>query len=161
MVSLRLKGTALIIENGVMQMGLPPQSFDTSPRELEAQAVIDYHIVRSNSIEPIVPTLCDIATLNPALCGRFVSVETLHHEPLTEEGEESILAGYHRFVDKQGGVIYTNVSSYADFAEMEIPATELSIQGILYHEAIGKNSEKHFVIKPRFADDFTPNNNID
>ena len=154
MVALHLNGSALMIENGVVQMGLPPQSYDSSPRELALQAVIDQHIVRSNSVVGLTPHLCDIPSLEEALCGRFVRIEGLHYAPLTNE-EEVERGEYLRFVDSNENAIFLYISSYAEFAEMEIPTSEVTIQGILYHQPVGMDIGRQFVIKPRFKDDIT------
>lgn len=149
LVALHLNNTATLFENGVIQIGLPPQSFDESPREMESQAVIDNHIVRSNSVNHTTPLVCNIAGLDNGLCGRFVALENLHYAPI--EGEEN--QEYFRFVDSEGKQIFVYVSPYADFAGLEFSATERDIRGILYYESVGMNIGKQFVIKPRYKDD--------
>ena len=146
-VELRLNGTAIMVENGVVQIGLPPQSFDEAPREMEAQAVIDSHIIRSNSVEVISPLDCTVATLNDSFCGRLVAIENLHYTPI--EGEEEALAeGYHRLTDENGNTIFLYISPYADFAGCDIP-TRLSVEGILYREVVSETLGAQFIIKPR------------
>ena len=153
-IELHLKGCAVMFDNGVLQVGLPPQEFDSLPRELEAQAVIDKHIVRSETIENIEPLKLGITSLESSLCGRFIAIEQLYHAPL--EGEEKdLLEGYSRVVDSDDNAIFLYVSPYADFAANEVPSSKVSIQGILYHESVGMGIGKQFVIKPRFADDIT------
>ncbi len=154
-VALHLNGTAVMVENGVITVGLPPQSFDSKPREMEAQEVIDKHIIRSNSVEPIAPLLCDIQMLNSSLCGRFIRIEKVHHSPLPDREESISLGGYHRFTDTENNIIFTNVSTYADFANTEIPLSDVAIQGILYYETVGMGIGDQFVIKPRFEDDIS------
>ena len=151
MVALHLNNTAIDLENGVVQIGLPPQNFDEKPRDMEAQAVVDCHIVRSNSVEPTTPLVCNIAGLNVGLCGRFVAVDNLHYAPI--EGEDIQPNEYFRFVDSQGRQIFVYVSSYANFAGLEFSTTERDIQGILYYETVGMNIGEQFVIKPRSKDD--------
>jgi hypothetical protein len=150
MVALHLNSTAIMVENGVVQVGLPPQRFDSSPREMEAQEVIDRHIIRSNSIEQVEPLLCDIDDLDLSLCGRFVRVENLSYTPLTEQKTE-----YYRLTDNEDRVIFLFVSAYSNFANLKMPTTHLLIQGVLYHEAVGEG--RQFVIKPRCADDISTN----
>lgn len=151
MVAIELNGTAIMVKNGVVQVGLPPQSFDSSPREFESQAVIDKHIKRSNSVESIAPMHCNLTTLDTSLCGRFVQVENLQYSPI--ENKES---DYHRFTDSNANEIYLYISPYADFANYDLSATGSStIQGILYHETVGLNIGRQYVIKPRFADDIS------
>ena len=155
MVAIRLIGTSVMVENGVVQLGLPPQSYDSAPREMEAQEVIDRHILRSTSVVPIEPLVCDVESLDISMCGRVVKVNSLTHSPL--EGYEE--REYHRFVDENDNAIFAYISSYADFYGSEIPSEELAIQGILYYETVGMSIGKQFVIKPRFTDDIAISNN--
>ena len=159
MVSLHLNGTAIMNENGVMQVGLPPQNHDSTPRDMEAQEVIDKHIIRSNSVEPTTPLLCDIKLLNHSLCGRFIRIENLHHSPLPDREECATLSGYHRFTDTENNTIFSYISPYADFANKEIPISDISIQGILYYETVGMGIGGQYVIKPRFEDDISMSGN--
>lgn len=151
-VALRLNGTAVKVENGVIQVGLPPQIYDSTPREMEAWAVINKHLIRGTSVESIEPLACDIASLDITQCGRFVKIDNLSYTPLDEI---DTTAEYLRFTDKDNNVIFLYISQYADFVEHEIPTSEISVRGILYHENIGHNIGKQFVIKPRFADDIS------
>ena len=152
-VELHLNGTALMFENGVMQVGLPPHSYDSSPREMEAQAVIDKHIIRTNSVEPTQPLLCDIASLDASVCGRFVAIDNLCYTPLEEEN--SSLAEYARFMDDDGHCLFLYVSPFANFSIGELPTTKVYVQGILYRESVGLGIGEQFVIKPRFKDDIS------
>lgn len=152
MVALRLKGCAVMLDNGILQVGLPPQSFDTAPREFEVQEIIDRHIVRSNSIEEITPLTLDIPSLHTSLCGRFVRISGLHYVPLTDsEGNSE----YYRFIDNEERIIFAYISPYADFSAIVLPTTTTTIQGILCHESVGGEMGQQFVIKPRFADDIS------
>lgn len=151
MVSLRLEGLAAMVKDGVVQVGLPPQTFDLAPRELEAQEVIDQHIVRSNSVEPTPPTHCDIASLNASLCGRFIAIKGLRHSPT----EELTAEGYYRFTDSDKREVFCYISPYAEFAGCEIPDSQVAIQGILYRETINSAIGEQFIIKPRFKDDIS------
>lgn len=158
-VALSLKGTAIMVERGVVQLGLPPQSFDASPREMEVAEVIDKHIIRSGNSVNTTPLECEIKQINGSLCGRLICVERLHYMPPAEEEEAALLEGYHRFVDKEGNIIYLYTSEYADFAKLEIPRGATTLQGVLYYETVGRGKIEHFVIKPRFANDISPSHN--
>ena len=155
MVAIDLRGTAIMLNNGILQVGLPPRSFDSTPREFESQTIIDRHIKRSNSIENIEPLRCDIASLNEALCGRFIEFNNIYHNPLSANEEENTMCDYHRFTDNNGYAVFTYISPYADFPNLEIPTTNTSIQGILYRESVGMGIGEQFVIRPRFADDIS------
>lgn len=154
-VAIYLKGTAIMFEDNILQIGLPPQSYDTAPREFEVQEIIDRHIVRSNSIETVKPTTLSISQLKTSLCGRFVRIEKIHYAPLTESTEESTMVDYHRFVDREEQAIFSYISPYSNFSTISIPTSEIAIQGILYYETVGDRTGRQFVIKPRFADDIS------
>ena len=155
-VELHLNGTALMFENGVMQVGLPPHSHDSSPREMEAQAVIDKHIIRTNSVEPIQPLVCDIASLDSSVCGRFIAIDNLNYSP--SEEEEGSAEEYARFMDSEGNSLFLYVSPFADFSISELPSSDVTLQGILYYETVGLGIGKQFVIRPRFKDDISTSN---
>ena len=150
MVAIELNGTAIMVKNGVVQIGLPPHSFDSSPREFESQVIIDKHIKRSNSVENIAPLCCNLTTLDTSLCGRFVQVKSLQYSPI-EDNESD----YHRFTDSNANEIFLHISPYANFANLDFPDTDTTIQGILYYENVGLSIGKQYVIQPRFADDIT------
>lgn len=154
LVAIRLKDSAAAIRDGVMQIGLPPQEHDSSPREFGSPTIIDAHIIRSNSVESIKPVTYDIATLDSTLCGRFVKFENLRYAPLEEEAKV-IFEGYTRFIDEVGNQIFLYVDPYANFSAEEIPASTVTIEGILYHEVIDEELGEQFVIKPRFRDDIS------
>ena len=149
MVALRLRGCAAMVKDDILQVGLPPQSFDSAPREFEAQEVIDQHIVRSNSVEKIAPLVLDIPSLDTSLCGRFVRISGLTFTPLDNN------SGYYRFIDSEERTAFAYISPYANFSDTAIPTTTTTIQGILYYESVGGGMGRQFVIKPRFADDIS------
>ncbi len=153
-LTLHLENTAIAIEKGVVQIGLPPHSFDETPREMESQEVIDSHIVRSSSVEPTTPQLCNIASLKVEECGKFVVIEGLRYAPI-EGDEEALAEGFHRFADGDGNTIFVYISPFADFAESAIDTAKCNVQGILYHEVVGLDMSEEFVIRPRFKDDIT------
>lgn len=145
-VALYLKGMAIALNKGVVQVGLPPQSHDSSPREMEAQEVIDKHLIRSEKIVEAEPLELDIASLDTSLCGRLVRVGNISHLSIGEERE------YYRFEDNDKRAIFVYVSNYSSFA---IPLNINTITGILLYESVGMGIGEHFVIKPRFEDDCT------
>lgn len=153
-VELHLNGTALMFENGVMQVGLPPHSHDSSPREMEAQAVIDSHVIRTNSVKPMQPLLCNIASLDTSICGRFIAIDNLNYSP-SEEEEGGSVEEYARFMDSEGKSLFLYVSPFADFSISELPSSNVTLQGILYYETVGLGIGKQFVIRPRFKDDIS------
>ncbi len=158
MVALRLEGTAIMLNNGVVEVGLPPSSHDSSPREMESQEIIDRHIVRSYSVAPIQPLHTDIPSLDKTQCGRFLRIEHLRYSPLdneiTDTGKE-----YYRLTDQNDNILYLQISPYAKFADIEIFDSEIDVQGILYHGSVDTEEldSKQFIIKPRYGDDISRN----
>jgi len=149
-VALHLKGCAIMLDNNILQVGLPPYSYSTYLREFEAQQIIDQHIILSNSIEYVTPRLLSIAQLDTSLCGQFVRLENLYHSQLYDNKE-----GYYRFIDNENREIFIYISPYANLFLQQMPDAIVAIQGILYHESVGGESGRQFVIKPRFADDIS------
>ena len=157
LIELRLEGLAAMLNNGVVQVGLTPQSFDIEPRPMGSKLVINNHLIRCGKVEEVTPLSCSVAELNSSLCGRLVTIHSLHHTPLEGYEEEQTMVGYHRFTDSEGNAIFTHVSDYADFANGEVPTSDTSITGILYHESVEMNIGYHYVIRARSANDITTN----
>lgn len=152
-VVLQLYGTAVMVKNGVVQVGLPPTSYDDEPREMESQVVIDKHILRGDSVVPIEPKRCGIEELSESMCGTLVCVSGLRYAPIVED-EKSLLSGMCRFVDSEGAMLYSYVSEYANFATEPIPDGEVAICGILSYEYVGEVSQHYFVVTPRRLSDY-------
>ena len=150
-VDIELNGTATMIQKGVVTVGLPPRSHDSTPREFESQVVIDNHLIRHNSIIEVEPHSCDITTLDSSLCGRFIKIDNLCHSPYddTTEGD------YRRLTDSDGNEIFLYISSYAEFADIDISGSNLSVKGILYSETINSKVGNQYTIKPRSRDDIS------
>lgn len=156
MIALHLNELAIMYDKGVLQIGMPSPEQDGLPVELASPESRAKHLVRSNSVVEMKPHNCTIASLSKELCGRFIAIKALRHEPLDESAEEATWAEYHRFTDAEGNAIYTYVSAYTSISSNPIPAVELDFSGILYKELINEEVGEQFVIKPRIADDITP-----
>lgn len=159
-VALRLRGCAIRKESGVVQIGLPPYSYDTKPREFESQVIIDSHIVRGVSVAPLEPRHTDIASLSTVGCGRLVRVEGLHYVPDENLDTEPQMVGYSRFVDSEESELYCYISEYADFADIAVPTTEVTLQGVLLYENVGGDRGVQYVIKPSRAEDVESCNTV-
>ena len=155
LLAINLNGLATMIENGILQVGLPPRSFDSKPRHLDSPELLRKHKIRSNSREEVSPRNCKAENLDLSLCGELITIDNLQYSPLDGLETENTMAGYHRFTEGENGTIFTFVRDYAYFADMEIPQTTLSVTGILYYEPVGMNIGRQFVIRPRTADDIT------
>ena len=159
-IAIKLQNTAIATKNGSIVIGLPPMSYDTSPREFESQAIIDNHIVRGYTITSISPTEHNICDLDLSMCGRYIKLSQLLYSP-QEEDAPGRFEGYNRFTDKEEREVFLLVDSHAEFSTENIPFSTVDIEGILYYETISKEKGKQFTIKPRFRDDIaTCDNNI-
>lgn len=149
-VAVKLEGLAVALKDGVVQVGLPPESYDLTPREIGAQQLIAKHLVRGASLAPIEPFACDVESLDPSLCGRLVSLRNLLHSPIDEETE------YFRYVDDNQQQICLYISQHSS---LSAPDSLAALTGILSYCVIG--GEEAYVLTPRFEDDFKSSCNSD
>lgn len=141
-VALHLEGLAVALKDGVVLVGLPPESFDIAPREIESQVVIDKHLLCGTSVAPIEPLLCDLLAVESSMCGRLVQLRNLTHSAIGEELE------YRRYVDENQRVLYLYISEYSSLAP---PESIAFLTGILtLREMEGGTA---YVVTPRFEDD--------
>lgn len=102
---------------------------------------------------PLMPTTHTIGALTTQMCGRLTRIEGLRYigeEPSwgkTDYGSEADRL----FADAEGREVLVRTSRYADFADHNIPTTELSISGILYCGRL--HGEDIFVLKMRDLSD--------
>lgn len=150
-VALKLNGCAAEYRDGVLQVGLPKNSYDRYLREFESQVLLDKHILRGNT-SPATPHECEVATIEASQCGCLIRIDNLRHAPLTDEVCDNI-TGYHRFVTPDNSDIYCSVSEYAKFATMAIPEGDIAIVGILKYESISEVVGEKFVLYPRSRGD--------
>lgn len=150
LLHLRLRGLTLAESRGVLQAGIKAPDYAYEELEyLSAQPRIDEHLFRAELQEEPRARNFQIEELRIEQCGTLVVVAGLRHEPLGDAGET--LEGYHRFVDRNGGVLHLYVSPYARFAAHPLPTGEAALRGILQHLSSGEHAG--FVIKPRNEED--------
>ena len=142
-VAIKLEGLAVALNDGVVQVGLPPLSYDESLREIEAAVVIDQHITCGTSTAPIEPLTCEIRALSPALCGRLVRVHNILRAPIDEEIE------YYRYIDENRQALYLCIGEHSS---LSAPDRLSALTGIL--SLCKVDDEEVYLITPRFEDDF-------
>ncbi len=150
-ISLRLRDLAVGMSRGVVQIGvMPVPGSGYATDYLPSRAMVDRHVTRhSVPVAEVMPRCLALSDLTPDLCGRLVRIDRLRHHPTAPEGEvESGWGGERCFVDPSGAVIYTYVSTYADFAVRGLPVGEGSITGILQRDKSGR-----YQLKPRHEKD--------
>ena len=148
--------------NGVMQVGLRPESFSSyEVGYFMSDVLMDKHIRRSNDRMETEPALVTLAELDENRCGRLVRIAGLKYEPEAEamavEPSEPQMAGYNRFTDKRGNAVYTFVRNDADFADMPLPTQPTAICGIVLHGNV-PNAGAQYIVKPRNSDDYETDN---
>lgn len=147
-VTLRLRGLALGRHYGVLQAGAPALAGSGYPTGwLGSPAAVGGCLIRhGEELQPLRPTLLTIGELTPALCGTLVRIEGLRYAP--DALGQGTWAGYKRFEDEAGAVVYTYVRTGAGFADEEVPAGIRSLTGILQYDAPNR-----FILKLRDTND--------
>lgn len=136
-LSVRLKGFALGESRGVLQLGrMPAAGSGFATDYIGQRPALAGVIVRSNAaLRPVEPTLLTIRELTPELCGTLIRIDALRYTP--EDLTNGTWAGYKRFTNTGGEVVYTYVRTYAGFAAEEVPVGTCSLMGILQYDPAG------------------------
>ena len=155
-LSLSLNGCRTAFSDGVMQVGLQPESYSSyEVAYFMSDVLLDSHIRRSDDRAEPMPTVVTIATLDDSLCGRLVRIDGLKYSPAdgAEENAAPQMIGYNRFTDSAGNTVYTFVRDDADFASKPLPLGETAVCGILLHGNV-PDAGRQFIIKPRTEADY-------
>ena len=142
----RLQELAIDKYNGVLRVGLQPETWDyRSTAYMSHQAIADTYIYRANSLVAPEPEKIAAGELTKRLCGRLVTVSDLRADDEATTWAEGRYTSYRKFRDPLGDSIYVQTSPYARFAAQELPHDEVAITGVLYYGAVsGRNA---FIIK--------------
>lgn len=137
LLRVRLRGFALGESRGVLQLGrMPAAGSGFATDYIGQRPALAGVIVRSDAaLEPVEPALLTIRELTPELCGTLVRIDAVRYTP--EDLSNGTWAGYKRFTDTDGEVVYTYVRTYADFAAEEVPVGTCSLMGILQYDPAG------------------------
>ncbi len=177
-VCIKLKGCAVGIERGVLQVGLMPESYSNYTVDyFYSKVMLDRYVVRSSDICEVEPTRVKCPDLRADMCGSLVRICGLQYTPETEtdlennpeaktnfdpqnvQTEEIIppatWAGYRAFADADGNRVYVYTSDYATFAGHEVPTVQCDITGILQYGTVQGVSGEWFMLKMRDENDCT------
>lgn len=147
LLAVRLQGLAIDEYNGVLRVGLQPESWDyRTTSYMSHQAIVDRYIYRANSLVAPEPKRLSVGELTKHLCGRLVTVENLRADDEAVTWAEGRYTSYRKFRDERGDSIYVQTSPYARFAAQELPSDEVSITGVLYYGEVS-GGRKTFIIK--------------
>lgn len=149
-VTLFLKNLTVAESRGILQVGKSPSpgsGYDTD--YIASSADLHKHLVRNSEIlRPLEPITITIPNLTTERCGTLIKIEGLFYLP--EDLSDSAWAGYKRFSDENGNIIYTYVRSYATFAEKEVPTGTVALVGILQYDESG---DGRYILKLRDEND--------
>ena len=147
LLAVRLQGLAIDEYNGVLRVGLQPESWDyRTTSYMSHQAIVDRYVYRANSLVAPEPNRLSAGELTKHLCGRLVTVENLRADDEAVTWAEGRYTSYRKFRDERGDSIYVQTSPYARFAAQELPSDEVSITGVLYYGEVS-GGRKTFIIK--------------
>ena len=159
-ITMDLKGCAVAKHYGALQVGLQAEEYSGYPTDyFSSRILLDQHITRYDIRQEVAPMPLNIGELRADLCGRLVSIGglTLSSDQHTQEwgvNGEGRWKGYNYFRDNEAEEIVVYTSEYADFADKEIPLSNVQICGILqYGKVSGKD---YYMIKLRDEEDCTP-----
>ncbi len=142
----RLQGLAIDQYNGVLRVGLQPETWDyRTTAYMSHQAVVDRYVRRSSSVVAPVPERVAAGELTKRLCGRLITIGGLRADDEATTWAEGRYTSYRKFRDALGDSIYVQTSPYAGFAAQELPRDEVAITGVLYFGAVG--GRETFIIK--------------
>ena len=163
-VSVKAKGLTLGSYDGVFQIGLASADGAFQCDFMGYRAVMDLYIYPQNDFRQAAPVELAAEALRSELCGRLVKVDGMWFEPPGAEPGPFSWAyssagpgsaprtAYREFVAVGGARIAVVTSGYADFANEEVPLTEVSLTGILM-EGRTDTGQNMFLIKLRLLND--------
>lgn len=148
-----LQGCALGERNGVLQIGLPPETYSPYPTDyIASRVLLDRMLHRTDERRDISPPTYSIPQLNRSLCGRLIRIDGLRFRSETEQINPQTWAGYRLFEDTQGNLAAVYTSEYARFSEMEISPDRCSLTGVLEYGTVSGYG-KLFMLQMRDEND--------
>lgn len=152
-LTVSLQGCALGERNGVLQIGLPPETYDSHPTDyIASRVLLDRMIHRTGRVLAVEPATCTVARLDETMCGRPIRIEGLEPLPDTGSDEPQTWAGYRLFTDAAGGLAVVYTSSYARFAARQIPQERCTLTGLLEYGSV-PGYGKRFILRMRDEND--------
>ncbi|HJA99419.1 MAG TPA: hypothetical protein H9779_07480 [Candidatus Alistipes avicola] len=145
LVAVKLRGLAVGKRFGVVQIGRMPATGNYAVDYIGSRALLDAHVERGTVATVPEPLSVQISDLSPERCGTLVRIGPV---TLAEEETERTWNGYRTFVDLQERSIVVYTSSYARFADAEVPAGPVTLTGILQYGKTGSAGET-FMLKMR------------
>jgi len=154
-VALKLKGLALGVEYGIVQVGIksPPGSAYTTDY-IAYRPLIEQHLIRGMRGSEPQPRTVTIDEIDHNMCGLLLRVDDLRYTG--NESDTWSQADYNTnrvLRDPENRRIAVYTSRFASFAGEQIPNGLFSVTGILEYTTVSGSTI--FALKPRTADDFS------
>ncbi len=144
LITIKTKNLALSMYNGVLQLGRPPLGNDRQVDYIVSHYVRGTYFWPQDDYRTMRPrNRSSVDGLTDDLCGRLVRIDDIQYV----DTEHVTWAGMRIFVDACGHEIAVNTSTYADFADDNVPLTKVALTGIL-----SKNSTR-YILKLRDIND--------
>jgi len=152
-VSVRLQGLAVGQTDGILQIGLPAESWDYLPAiYLSHRAIVDAHVRRTGMMNAVKPERMVIGDLTRRACGRLVTISAVACDDEAATWADGEYRCYRKFRDRNSDSIYVVTSPYARYASRNIPRDTVDLTGILLYGKAG-GSRDCFILKMRTEDD--------
>lgn len=161
-VTVSLKGCTAALHNGTLQIGRKAHSYSNYPTDyFYTRLLLDKHVTTHDICQKVTPAEHTIGSLGEELCGRLVSLSGLRlcssdYLGVWKVNAEGKWTGYNVFCDTSGDIIVVLTSEYANYAECDIPTSEVALTGILQRGDF--NGKECFFIKMRDEKDCTIHN---
>lgn len=141
-IVIKLKGLALGMYSGVLQLGLKVNPYSAYRVEsFKSWTALNEFTFRGEGSQEVMPVVRSIRELNDADCGKIIRIENLSFVD-SDTAEAAMWAypatelppkktEYRKFCDPYGNEITVVTSIYADFAAEKIPAGDVALTGML------------------------------
>lgn len=156
-VIVKLEGAFAARHNGVLQIGLAPNSYSSYPTDyFSSRPALDKHIFCYDVVKQLSPSQQSISSLGEQMCGLLITVEGVElcsafHAEGWQVNSEGTWSGYNFFRDAAGNEITVHTSEYADYAEQKVPTAQVALTGVL-HRGVADGKE-YYMIKMRDESD--------
>lgn len=146
-LSIDLNGLTIAQIDHILQIGLSPTSSKRILDLIGSQQVLDQHITRGNSINPLPPKEYFVADITTAMCGELVKIDNVIHFP-ADSTDVKIAGGYHRFSDSDLNFINIYINPQSTGAGKILPQEKCSITGIVSYKS-GTSTTSGLFLLPR------------
>lgn len=147
-ICIELCDLALTKSDYLLTIGLPSEDSDNPIDAFRSEVLLNKHITRSASINPLTPKKALVTDLTTHLVGEVITVENLTHIP-TNPLDTDIAGGYHRFCDRYGNHTYIYIAENSTAYGKPLPKQSITITGVAIYKSEIYNELNTMCIIPR------------